>query len=113
LFKRVDNITIFGFVTANTVTDIYYIAKKDKGHSIAIEFIGNLVQIVDILGIDKKIILEALAANLIDFEDSIQSVASGINGIDFIITRNIRDFKDSSVKAITPIDFLNLVLKNK
>ena len=42
---------ILKFVTATTITDMYYIAKKDKGHSLAIEFISNLIQFVDLIGI--------------------------------------------------------------
>lgn len=106
VIKKIDNKTTFGFVTATTITDIYYIAKKDKGHSIAIEFIGNLIQFVDIIGINKEIIIEALTTKLADFEDSIQSVASSFHGIDLIITRNVKDFKDSPVKTTTPIEFL-------
>ena len=67
IFKKIDNKTIFGFVTATTITDIYYIAKKDKGHSIAIEFISNLIKFVDLIGIDKEVIIEALSTNLTDF----------------------------------------------
>jgi predicted nucleic acid-binding protein len=113
VFKDIDNKTIFGFITATTITDIYYIAKKDKGHAIAIEFIGNLIQFVDLIGIGKEIIIEALTTKLADFEDSIQSVASSYNDIDYIITRNTKDFKDSRVKVLTPIDFINLKRKKK
>ena len=113
IFKKIDNKSVFGFVTATTITDIYYIAKKDKGHSIAIDFISNLIQIVDLIGIDKEIVKEALTTNLNDFEDSIQSVASSYNGIDLIITRNTKDFKESKVKAMTPIEFLSLPKKKK
>lgn len=112
-FKKIDNKTTFGFVTATTITDIYYIAKKDIGHSIAIEFISNLIQFVDLIGIDKEIILDALTSKMADFEDSIQSVASNYNGIDFILTRNIKDFIDSRVKALTPVEFINLTKKKK
>jgi predicted nucleic acid-binding protein len=113
VFKKIDNKNVFGFVTATTITDIYYIAKKDKGHLIAIEFISNLIQFIDLIGIDKEIILEALTTKFADFEDSIQSVASIYNGIDLIITRNTKDFTDSKVKAFTPIEFLNLIKKDK
>ena len=108
VFKSIDNKSVFGFITATTVTDIYYIAKKDRGHSVAIDFISNLIQLVDLIGIDKEIIIEALAMKLIDFEDSIQSAASGFNQIDLIITRNTKDYKGSTTKAITPDEFLNL-----
>lgn len=113
VFKKIDNKNVFGFITATTITDIYYIAKKDKGHEIAIEFISNLIQFVDIIGIDKEIVIEALISKFGDFEDSIQSLASSYNGIDLIITRNTKDFKPSKVKAITPIEFLNQIKKKK
>lgn len=109
VFKIVDNKTIFGFITATTITDIYYISKKEKGHLIAIEFVSNLIQFVDVLGIDKMIILEAISAKLTDFEDAIQSTASSFNNIDFIITRNVKDFKKSEIKALTPIELLNQI----
>ena len=83
VFKIVDNKTFFGFITATTVTDIYYISKKEKGHLIAIEFISNLIQLIDVIGIDKAIILESLATKVTDFEDAIQSTAS----------RSLSDFK--------------------
>ena len=111
VFKSIDNKTVFGFITATTVTDIYYIAKKDRGHSVAIDFISNLIQLVDLIGIDKEIIIEALANELIDFEDSIQSAASGFNQIDLIITRNTKDYKGSTTKAIIPDEFLDLTKK--
>lgn len=113
IFKKADNKAILGFITASTITDIYYIAKKEKGHSIAIDFIVNLLQVIDVIGIDKEIITEALSTNFTDFEDAIQSVASNFNSIDFIITRNTKDFVNSEIKAITPLDFLNLPKKKK
>ena len=111
VFKIVDNKTFFGFITATTVTDIYYISKKEKGHLIAIEFISNLIQLIDVIGIDEAIILESLATKVTDFEDAIQSTASSFNNIDFIITRNVKDFKNSEIKALTPIELLKQIIK--
>ena len=107
VLKKIDNKTHFGFITATTITDIYYIAKKEKGHSIAIEYISNLIQFIEIIGIDKAIILESLSNKVTDFEDAIQSSASRFNHIDFIITRNTKDFVNSEVKALTPGELLN------
>jgi len=66
-----------------------------------------------LIGIDKEVIIEALSTNLTDFEDSIQLIASSYNGINFIITRNTKDFKDSSIKALTPTDFIKVIKKKK
>lgn len=106
VFKKADNSSIRGFITTTTISDIYYIAKKEKGHTTAINFIGALLQVVGVIGIDKEIIIGALESGFSDFEDAIQSVASNFNGIDFIITRNAKDFESSEVAAITPTDFL-------
>ena len=106
IFKKIDNKSIYGFITATTITDIYYIAKKEKGHVSAIDFLFNLIQIVDVIGVDREIIINSLNSKFLDFEDAIQSVASSYNNIDFIITRNTKDFSNSEIKAVSPTDFL-------
>ncbi len=97
---------MFGIVTATTITDIYYISKKGKGHNEAIEFIANLLQIVDVLGVNKEVILSSIESEFLDFEDAIQSIVSSFNNIDIIITRNTKDFLNSEIKAISPSEFL-------
>ena len=41
-----------------------------------------------------------------NFEDAVQSATAERNHTDYIITRNIRDFKKSSVMALTPAEFI-------
>jgi len=41
-----------------------------------------------------------------DFEDCLQDECALENHADYIITRNTDDFKNSSVPALTPADFL-------
>lgn len=113
VFKKIDSSVVYGFVTATTITDIYYIAKKEKGHQITIDFISNLIEIIDVIGIDRQVIIESLASKITDFEDAVQSVSSFLNNIDYIITRNKNDFSESEVKAITPKEFLDLIENKK
>jgi len=113
VFKKIDNKSIFGFVTATTITDIYYIAKREKGHQITLDFISSLIEIVDVVGIDRQVIIESLKSQLIDFEDAIQSVSSRLNNIDYIITRNQKDFTKSETKALIPKEFLEILKKKK
>lgn len=96
-FKLIDQGEISAFITATTITDIYYISKKVKGHITSIEFITNLVGFVNILGIDKEIIMNAISKGMRDFEDSIQLTASEFNELEYIITRNKSDFKSSTI----------------
>lgn len=41
-----------------------------------------------------------------DFEDCLQDECALQNNADYIITRNIDDFANSNVPAVTPADFL-------
>ncbi len=113
VFKKINNKTIFGFVTATAITDIYYIAKREKGHSITIDFISNLIEIINIIGIDREVIIASLASPFLDFEDGRQSVSSRVNNLDYIITRNQKDFSNSEIKAISPKYFLQGLTKTK
>ena len=105
LFELVDKGKITGNITASTITDIYYISKKEKGHKNAINFIRSLIEIVDVIGIDKDVIIKALCSNIKDFEDAIQTFAAEMNGIDTIITRNKKDYTNSSLKIASPKEF--------
>lgn len=113
VFKKIDGRLVSGFITATTITDIYYIAKKEKGHQITIDFISNLIEIIDVIGIDRQVIIESLTSKITDFEDAVQSISAIINNIDYIITRNEKDFSESDVKALTPKEFLELIENKK
>ena len=79
---------------------------KKKGHSESINFIKSLIEVVEVIGIDKDIIVKALTSDMKDFEDAVQTSAAELNEIKFIITRNKNDFTDTSLKIMTPKEFL-------
>ncbi len=108
LFRLIDRRMIIGNITASTVTDIYYISRKEKGHNDAINFIKGLVEVVEVIGVDRDVIISALTLDIKDFEDAIQVAASVSNGIDVIITRNKNDFTNASSEIVTPREFLTL-----
>lgn len=111
LFSFIDQGKIKGHITATTITDIYYIFKKEKGHDSALDFISNLIGVVDVIGIDKETILQSLKSGIKDFEDAIQVTASDHNNIEVIITRNIKDFKKSQIPVYTPEEFIAFLQK--
>lgn len=106
LFSLIDQGLIVGYITASTVTDIYYISKKEKGHDLALNFISNLIELVEVIGIDKEIISGAIKSQMKDFEDAVQAISATSIGIDIVITRNIEDFAQSKLKVFSPLEFL-------
>jgi len=106
LFRLIDEKKIIGSITASTITDIYYISKREKGHTESMNFIKGLIEVVEVIGIDKDVIFKALTLGMQDFEDAIQTCAAELNEIEVIITRNIKDFTNTSLKILTPREFL-------
>ena len=60
---------------------------------------------------DKDVILKALNSNFSDFEDALQNYSAELNVyIDIIVTRNIKDFKNSSLGVMTPGNYLKTTI---
>jgi len=95
------------FVTASAITDIYYIlhrANKDARKSKeSIFLLLNLVTIADTTSSD---IMNALSSRIIDFEDAVVGAIAKRIKAECIVTRNAKDFSNSSIPAIDPKDFL-------
>jgi len=98
---------IVAYVSASAVTDIFYILQKENGKADTILFLKELFNYIDILGVDKTIIMNALNSDWKDFEDAVQGSVSIENRLDFLVTRNTKDFtKLKGAKVLTPLDFL-------
>jgi len=48
------------FITASSITDIYYVLRKAKGHEDTIVFLKNTVNIIKVIGVDDEVIANAL-----------------------------------------------------
>ena len=94
------------YMTASTITDLFYIIRKAKGKDVALAFIEDLLQYVDVAAVDKSVIMRALKLGLADFEDAVQVGAAEQAGIDIIITRNESDFENAAIRALNPGEFL-------
>ncbi len=101
------------FITATTVTDIYYITQKTSGHNKTIEFLKNLFKFINIAGVDSISILNALKSDMTDFEDAVQAETAKHNDINIVITRNKNDFKNSGLMVYSPDEYIILVKSKK
>lgn len=96
------------FITTTTVMDIMYIMRKSiQNNSNQKKLVENFISEFKLLKISKKNIDFGFKGVMKDFEDAVQSGCAKSHFISLIITRNIKDFVNSPVKAITPEDFLS------
>ncbi len=107
IFSLIDQKKIKGCVSSLSFSNLYYVLRKFGTHKKVISSLQDLSELVDILKVDSDIVKSALTSDFKDFEDSIQYfTAQEQKKVDCIITRNIKDYKDSSLPVMTPETFL-------
>lgn len=105
-----------GLIAGHTVSNLFYILQNRYDFSLeeCRNKIRNLCTLLDIADINKEVILSALDNETFsDLEDSLQNECAITTGVDYIITRNLDDFKDSAIPAIAPKAFIEIVRKEK
>jgi len=101
---------INGFITPVIYSNVYYILRQTAQHEKVIEKLKVLLSLTDILVMDKEVVIQSLNSQFKDFEDALQNFSALRNGnINAIVTRNIKDYKHSSIGAITPENYLKII----
>lgn len=109
LFELNEKGAVMLYLSAVSINNIYYIVRRYLGHTKTLEVVESLIEMTEITGTSKVEIAQALKNNFKDFEDSIQySSALTIKGLDAIITRNIKDYKNAKIAVMTPLNFLKM-----
>lgn len=107
VLRLVETKQLKGYITANSVTDIYYVLNRSLENKQKLyTTIDILLKLVDIIDVTAKDIKKAFHPEIIDFEDELISVCAERENINYIITRNTKDFIKSSVPAIDPEEFI-------
>jgi predicted nucleic acid-binding protein len=105
-FKKEINI----YISAVSYNNIYYILRQSCSHAETIKMLAELNEWTDIIDVTKDIIKKSIKSDFKDFEDSIQyNCAKSLSKIDFIVTRDTKDFKSSSLPILTPKEAISLV----
>jgi len=100
---------ITGFLAAHSISNLFYILRKDFNPDERRNFIKDLCKIFYISNLDEKKIFAALDNyGFTDFEDCLQEESAVEVVANYIITRNPKDFTKSRVKVIQPDEFLKL-----
>ena len=96
-------------LSASAATDVFYMLRKAlQSPQQARERLAQLAQLVtfaDVAGLD---IHTTLSRPMSDFEDAVVDAVAERNEVDYILTRNKKDFAGSVIPAVTPTEFLAL-----
>lgn len=110
IFSLCESSKIKGFITPVICSNTYYLLRQTAKHNKVIEKLSQLMNIMDVLSMDRDIIIQALGSGFKDFEDALQNFAAIKYGfIDVILTRNVKDFIKSDIGVLTPESYLKSI----
>ncbi|MEO6538892.1 MAG: PIN domain-containing protein [Ferruginibacter sp.] len=98
------------YISAVSYNNIYYILSQTYSNTQTIKLLDELCEMTEVADVTKAIIKKSLKSGFKDFEDAIQyNCALSLNKIDFIVTRNTKDFKKSALPVMNPQEALSLI----
>jgi predicted nucleic acid-binding protein len=104
ILKKVEEEKLKAYITAVSITDIYYFIRKNLSHENSIKAIKALFNILNIISITKTDIEKAIQhTEYTDLEDALQYQASIKIGCDKIVTRD-KKFRKICNIAVLPVE---------
>ena len=96
-----------GIFPAHGITTLFYLISKHGPRSDAMSAVDCVLSFFEVRCLDKNGWKLARSLPMADFEDAVvASLASGA-GASLIITRNVPDFANAPMQAVSPANFLS------
>lgn len=106
-YCEVDKIS--GYISALSIPNIVYILRKELDPDKTKEIIERLMLIFDVVELRAEDLRKAAEMKTADYEDAVQMCCAERIKVDFIVTRNIRDFMSSPVHTVKPAELLERI----
>ena len=110
VFKLCETKIVEGYISSLSIANIIYIMRKELNNSKINSLIKKLSLIFNIVDLTVCDLLKATEIEYSDYEDALQCVEASRLKLDYIITRNTKDFIHSNVRAITPQNFIENII---
>jgi predicted nucleic acid-binding protein len=108
LFDLAEKKKVKLYTSSHSFATTHYILKKYMEEVVLREVLFSLLDLIELISIDVFIIKKSLLSKHKNFEDAIQIfAANSVKDINFIVTRNLKDFKDAGVAVFPPDELLN------
>jgi len=108
LLSLIEKQRIDGYTTPVVLANVEYIIRKYSNKTKAKRALRALVRTISILPMDHATVQAALESTFPDFEDALQYYAAENGKVDFIITRNKKDYSKGMVTVMTAEEFIDL-----
>ena len=106
IFNNAEQKKVNLFTSSHSIATTHYLLKKYLDEKNLREVLLSLFDYLTVIPVDTDVLKKGLRSKHKDFEDAVQIVcASSVEKIDCIVTRNIKDFRDSEIPVLTPDEF--------
>lgn len=109
VFKYCEVNQITGCISAMSVPNIVYIMRKELDSERIKEILTVLTSLFTVVDLREADLLKAADLDFADYEDALQSVCATRVKANYIVTRNIKNFKNSPVPAIKPSELFERI----
>jgi predicted nucleic acid-binding protein len=106
VFRLAEEGTIRAYVSASSMTDIFYIAKKSLTTPVARAAINQLLEIFNVVGVNGDDLKGALSLPIEDMEDALQLWCAEKIEATTLVTRDSDGFHHTKIRIVSPSDFL-------
>jgi len=109
VFKYCEAKQITGCISALSIPNIVYIMRKELDNEKIKDILNTLTSLFTIVDLRERDLIKGADLEFADYEDALQSVCASRVKANYIVTRNIKDFKNSSVPAIKPSELFDRI----
>ena len=95
-----------GVVSSCSLTTLYYYGRRAFSEDVIRKDLADLARIFRVEPIDSATVRRAVLRGGADFEDDTVIECAVSAGCEAILTRNVKDFRESPVPAVTPGEWL-------
>ena len=114
LFLLAANQRFTGYISAKSVTDIYYLSHRlthdNKKARDILSRLTDIFEIADTTGTDCR---RAIPSAVSDYEDAVMIETAVREGMDCIVTRNTRDYSKSGIPVFIPDGLIRFLEKEQ
>ena len=109
VWRAVETKQVTGFLAAHSLTTLFYLTAKQIGHQRATAVLHKTLQVFSVASVDEQVIRQALAWGWRDFEDAVQMATAVHANLDYLVTRNPKDFETRPIPVLQPAHLLPLL----
>jgi predicted nucleic acid-binding protein len=99
---------IVSFVSALTLANTYYLVSNELGKKVAGGFLKDASTLFRFAGMSEEVIRKSIQNRYKDFEDDLHYYTAIETNLDYLITRNKKDYKSDNILVVDSEEFVKI-----